>query len=129
MIGLGWVQARKYSSFVYNSNILFKAIQSLESVLIHRIQLETQSFIPRILKMRLVFAACFSANLFVLMVNGHQTPSHGTASKKCNKGRVCIAIERLEAKLESLIGLVNKTSTPQPTPPGKLGQSFRLIFN
>ena len=64
--------------------------------------------------MRLLFAACFSVTLIVLVA------IHGAESATCDKTNVCSAIkpletklEGLEAKLENLIMLLS--------PPGKLG--------
>ena len=87
--------------------------------------------------MRLLFAACFSANLLALIAFSgaksslvkavNQTPS-GPAKNYADNMMVCNliqdshvneAIKTLEMKLENLIELVNKTLTPQPTPPGK----------
>ena len=41
-------------------------------------------------------------------------------TKTCDDSRVIEAIKNLETKMENLIALVNKTSTPQPTPSGIL---------
>ena len=57
--------------------------------------------------MRLLFAACFSVTLLVLIA------IHGAESGYCDKTNVCPAIKALETKLEKLIALV--------TPPGILG--------
>ena len=63
--------------------------------------------------MRLLFGACFSVTLIVLVA------IHGAESAPCDKTNVCSAIkpletklEGLEAKLENLIMLLS--------PPGKL---------
>ena len=57
----------------------------------------------------------------------NQTPPPGKACEKpvlcnCNLNQadphVSEAIKKIEAKLENLIALVNKTSPPQPKPPG-----------
>jgi len=68
----------------------------------------------------LLFAACFSANLLALTAQAsHMIPNH-TPTNCCNT--MISAVKALETKLENLIALVKKTSTstPQPTPPGKL---------
>ena len=64
--------------------------------------------------MRLLFAACFSVSLIVLI------STHNAEADTCDKTNVCSAIkpletklEGLEAKLENLIMLLS--------PPGKLG--------
>jgi len=85
--------------------------------------------------------ACLSATLFFLIavrgaksssvVNGNQTPSSPAKTYRdnmmvCNliqDSHVNEAFTKLEAKLEALIALVNKTYTPQPTP-GKLTRSL-----
>ena len=61
--------------------------------------------------MRLSFAVCFSATLFVLIAE------HGAESSTCGETDVCSAIKALETKLEKLTTLV--------TPPGKI--RFKLI--
>ncbi|XP_078351793.1 putative skeletal organic matrix protein 5 isoform X2 [Oculina patagonica] len=70
-------------------------------------------------KMRLLFAACFSANLLALIVTGTHIPT--SAPSTCDSMMNCTAIKMLEKKLEDLIALVNKTSnctcTPKPLPP------------
>lgn len=103
--------------------------------------------------MRVLFAACLNANLLVLMAvissakgakslslgKGIKTPKH-QAKLYADKMMVCNliqdshvneAITKLEAKLETLIALVNKTSDkthipqrPQPTP----GDSIVKLF-
>ncbi|KAL9953881.1 hypothetical protein ACROYT_G041354 [Oculina patagonica] len=71
------------------------------------------------LKMRLILAVCFSANLLALIVTGTHIPT--SAPNTCDSMMKCTAIKMLEKKLEDLIALVNKTSnctcTPKPTPP------------
>ena len=57
--------------------------------------------------MRLLFAACLSVALLILVI------IHGAESGTCDKTNVFPAIEALEKKLEKLIALV--------TPPGKIG--------
>ena len=57
--------------------------------------------------MRLLFAACFSATLLILVA------IHGAESSTCDNTNVCPAIKALERKLETLIAMV--------TSPGKLG--------
>jgi len=60
--------------------------------------------------MRFLFAACFSATLFVLITE------QSAESGRCGETDVCSAIKalemKLEAKFEKLVALV--------TPPGKL---------
>ena len=101
--------------------------------------------------MRVLFAACLCVNLLVLMaviisgakslssVKGNKTQKH-QAKLYADKMMVCNliqdshvkeAITKLEAKLETLIALVNKTShktqipqRPQPTP----GDSIVKLF-
>ena len=104
--------------------------------------------------MRVLFAACFSANLLVVMamissargakslslVKGNKTLKH-QAKLYANKMMVCNliqdshvneAITKLEAKLEILIALVNKTSGkthPQPTPGDSIAKLCLIIFH
>ena len=59
------------------------------------------------MRLTLLFAACFSATLLVLIAE------HGAESSICVNTNVCPAIKALEKKLEKLIALV--------TPQGKLG--------
>ena len=82
---------------------------SLNSV-VHKIQpvKRTRVFLSWFLKMRLLLAACFSANVLLLLI-----AMHGAESGTCDNTNVCTAIEALERKLEKLIALV--------TPPGTLG--------
>ena len=65
--------------------------------------------------MRLLFAACFSVTLIVLIA------IHGAESGTCDKTNVCSAIKametKLEAKLQKLLVLLS--------PPGKLGLTDR----
>lgn len=84
--------------------------------------------------MLVCFVTCFKAFLLVLIsVNsakfckGNQTTS--SPAETDNKLMVCTliqdshvseAINKLEAKLENLIALVNKTCTLMPEPSGKL---------
>lgn len=103
--------------------------------------------------MRVLFAACFSANLLVVMamissargakslslVKGNKTLKH-QAKFYADKMMVCNliqdshvneAITKLEAKLEILIALVNKTSGkthPQPTPGDSIAKLFLIFF-
>ena len=93
------------------------------------------SVLSQILKMRLLFADCFGASLLVFMAvissaKGAKSvsPSKPYAGNTmvCNliqDSHVNEAFTKLEAKLEALIALVNKTYTPQPTP-GKLTRSL-----
>ena len=71
--------------------------------------------------MRLLFAACFSVTLIVLVA------IHGAESVTCDKTNVCSAIkplktklEGLEAKLENLITLLS--------PPDKFGLTDRTLL-
>lgn len=103
--------------------------------------------------MRVLFAACFNANLLVVMamisfakgakslslVKGNKTLKH-QAKLYADKMMVCNliqdshvneAITKLEAKLEILIALVNKTSGkthPQPTTGGNSIAKLCLII-
>ena len=61
--------------------------------------------------MRLLFAACFSVTLIVLIA------IHGAESGTCDNTNVCSAIKALEVKLENLVVLLS--------PPGKLGLTDR----
>ena len=79
------------------------------------------SFYDESAKMQLLlFAVCFSANFLALMAQGSHMISNQTNTSCCNT--MISAIKTLETKLENLIAMVNKTSTPtpQPTRPGKL---------
>ncbi|XP_078351687.1 uncharacterized protein LOC144636369 isoform X3 [Oculina patagonica] len=90
--------------------------------------------------MRLLFAACFTANLLALiavrgaksspLVKDNQTPSKIYADNMmvCNliqDSHVNEAIKTQEMKLEKIIAMVNKTLTPQPKPPAALASSCR----
>ena len=103
--------------------------------------------------MRVLFAACLCANLLLLLaviisgaktqlssVKGNKTPAKHQAKLYADKMMVCNliqdshvneAITKLEAKLETLIALVNKTSDktqipqrPQPTPGDSIVKFF-----
>ena len=72
--------------------------------------------------MRLLFAACFSATLLVLIAV-HSTESGvsgNRAAKTCHKTNICTDMKTLETKLENLIALVKSMSASQPKLPGKL---------
>ena len=95
--------------------------------------------------MRLLLAVCFTVNLLALIavidaksssvIKANQTPSapvkkYADNMMVCNliqDSHVSEAIKTLETKLENLIALVNKSSTPQPTPPGKTRTFFELL--
>ena len=106
--------------------------------------------------MRVLLAACFSANLLVLMVmissakgakslslvkgnkaSKHQAKLYADKMMVCNliqDSHVNEAITKLEAKLEILIALVNKTSDktnfpqrPQPTPGDSIVKLIKLL--
>ncbi len=82
--------------------------------------------VAQIVKMHLSFQACFIAISLVLTVNGvKSTPSCAKPyDKKMACNLICNfmldsdandAMKMLQAKLESLMAMVNKTSTPPPT--------------
>lgn len=92
--------------------------------------------------MSLLFASCLTRAIVLVLIavksakssNDKQTPY---APKTHDKMMVCNlvqdshvneAITKLEAKLDTLIALVNKIHTPQPTSTGKLRQSFLDLF-
>ncbi len=127
LIGCGWVQAWKYKRKHTQTH---HRAHSQESVNQNRLQWKRPtSVLPRMLKMRLIFAVCFCTNFLALIVNCTQTPN-GNAECSCNEMTICQGIKTLEKKLEDLTALVIKTAhpTPQPTPPGKLAQSFLTDF-
>ena len=91
--------------------------------------------------MRLLLAVYFTVNLLALIavigaksssvIKANQTPSAPVKKYADNMmvfriqdSHVSEAIKRLETKLENLIALVNKSLTPQPTPPGKTRTFF-----
>ena len=116
-----WLSASKYPKLLCFLAIKRTAWPFINSVAGFRGETRNH-FYDDFAKMPLsLFEACFSANLLAWMVHGSQQmiPNH----KPSNCGNTIIsAIKTLETKLENLIALVNKTSTPtpQPTPPGKL---------
>jgi len=99
--------------YILFSRILYTGKRS-QSV-IDKTQPLKRTFFSSVLKMRLLFAACFSVNLLLqVAIHGNDT---GTESGTCDETNVCSTIKaletKLEAKLEKLIELVS--------PPGKLG--------
>ncbi|XP_078372120.1 putative skeletal organic matrix protein 5 [Oculina patagonica] len=82
--------------------------------------------------MRLFFAACFSANLLVLIAVRGSTSDSGTSGNQtpiyCDKTMVCSAIKTLETKLDNLLALVKKISTPSPPPPAVPASSCKELF-
>ena len=98
--------------------------------------------------MRLLLAVCFIVNVLAVIaaisaksstvIKANQTPSapvkkYADNMMVCNllqDSHVSEAIKTLETKLENLIALVNKSLTPQPTPPGKVNSHIfsMMIF-
>ena len=89
-------------------------IIELQEKLIHRVQLAIEKNKPlAVFKMRL--SSVFLILVVVISVVNCSRSSNFWSTKTCDDSRVIAAIKNLETKMDILIALVNKTSTPQPS--------------
>ena len=92
--------------------------------------------------MNVLFSSSFTKAIVVVLIalksaissNDKQTPYVPKTYDKmvCNlvqDSHISEAITKLEAKMETLIALVNKTYTPEPKLAGKLRQSLFNLFS